>query len=223
MRFELARGGAEAAAGALAELEDPPDDLVQDVAAAQAARADDRAKMVRLEAQAAQLDPAIGRRTRVAVAGMLGVFWTLVPQVGDHYFTRQATHPWWQLYVMTIVMIAVSLLGVTWGWQSMTRTIVNRRIIGIGCTMLGMQLALDLGTARLGSACRGDHDATHGDLGPLRDDARDADRPALLALGCHVHRGVLRRVRRPRGRVERDERREPRRARLVPRCMVASG
>lgn len=148
VRFELARGGAEAAAGALAELESPPSELVAAVADAQAARAEARAKMERLEAEAAQLDPAVGRRTRLVVAGLLGISWIILPLLAPLYFDHSG-HPWWELEAMSMLLLAIATLGVLWGRVSLLGTVVNRRIVATGLVMFGAQIGMSLGMGHM--------------------------------------------------------------------------
>ncbi len=150
VRFELARGASEAAAGALAELDDPPPDLVASVTAALRARADERTKMTRLEHLDAQLDPAIGRRTRVAVTGALGMVWTILPLLTGRLIARDPNFPWWSMYLMSLAAGSVGVAAVLWGRQSMMRTMVNRRMVAIGALLFAMQLAVEVGGAMLG-------------------------------------------------------------------------
>jgi eukaryotic-like serine/threonine-protein kinase len=145
VRFELQRGAAEAAAGALAELDDPPPELVASVGAALRARADEKQKMDRLELLDAQLDPTTGRRTRVAITAVLAIFWIVVPQITGAMVTRYPDFPDWGMYTWTSVVCAIGTFAVVWGWESMMRTAINRRIVAAGAVMFATQLTLEVG------------------------------------------------------------------------------
>jgi hypothetical protein len=145
VRFELARGAAEAAAGALAELDDAPPELVASVASALRARADEKTKMDRLERLDAQLDPTTGRRTRVTVTAVLAIFWIFVPQLTGAIEVRYPNYPDWVMYAWTGLVCAIGTAAVRWGWQSMMRTAVNRRIVAAGAVMFALQLTLEVG------------------------------------------------------------------------------
>ncbi|MDB4941057.1 MAG: serine/threonine protein kinase [Labilithrix sp.] len=148
VRFELARGAAEAAAGVLAELEEPPPALVREIAGALEARADEKQKMSHLTQLAEQLDPSTGRRTRVTVAGALGIVWIISPQLLRIGLERHPTWEPWRNLEMTGVMMGVAALLMLWGRQSLMKTQVNRRIVAAAAIMFGMQLVLELGLSR---------------------------------------------------------------------------
>lgn len=150
--FELDRGAAEAAAGALAEVEDPPADLVDRVNEALRARAAEKTKMARLELLDADLDPMIGRRTRVFVAAVLGVIWTVTPQVLGVFERRHPVHAPWIDYACTAAVAAFGGLIVLWGRESLMKTSVNRRLVALGAVIFANQLMLQVGGNVLGLA-----------------------------------------------------------------------
>ena len=145
VRFELDRGAAEAAAGALAEIVDPPAELVARVNDALAARVAERRKMERLEKLDAQLDPATGRRTRVAAATALGIVWTVAPQLGAIAEKRWPHQPSWIQYTWTLGLMLVGWAVVRWGRESLSKTLVNRRMITTGVLTFAGQLILQIG------------------------------------------------------------------------------
>ena len=150
VRFELDRGAAEAAAGALAELQDAPADLVARVNAALAARVAEKAKMARLERFDAQHDPKTGRRTRVTATTILGIMWTVTPQLVGKLERRYPDYPNWQMYGLTAVVLFTGFLVVLWGRESLTKTVVNRRILATGMVAFAGQLTLQVGGNVLG-------------------------------------------------------------------------
>lgn len=145
VRFELSRGSADAAAGALAEIEEPPADLVREVAEALRARVAEKKKFERLEQLDADLDPMIGRRTRVAVTSLLGILWTIGPQFVGWYEKRTPDYPRWAPYVWSVGIIAIGTVLVRWGRESLTKTAVNRRMIAAGMVAFAAQLTLQVG------------------------------------------------------------------------------
>ena len=150
VRFELARGAADSAAGALAEIENPPPDLVREVNEALRARVAERKKFERLEQLGADLDPMTGRRTRVTVTAVMGVVWTIMPQVVGWYETRWPDYPYWMTYAWSVGMVAFGLVLVGWGRESLTKTSVNRRMIATGMVAFAAQLTLQVGCNLLG-------------------------------------------------------------------------
>jgi serine/threonine protein kinase len=150
VRFELDRGAAEAAAGVLAELQDPPAELVTRVNDALAARVAEKKKMARLEHMDAQHDPTTGRRTRVTATTILGVLWTISPQLVGRLELRYPDYSAWQMYAWTVGVIFLGLLVVLWGRESLTKTMVNRRILATGMTAFAGQLTLQVGGHVLG-------------------------------------------------------------------------
>jgi serine/threonine-protein kinase len=143
VRFELRRGAPEAAAAALAEMEAPDPTLTASVDEALRARAADSEERVRLEALRADLDPRVGRPTRVFVTGILGFVWTLAPQASEVTYRRGGPH--WHGYAWTVGMLAMAALLVLWGRESLTKTVINRRTVATGALMFASQLALQVG------------------------------------------------------------------------------
>jgi serine/threonine-protein kinase len=150
VRFELSRGAAESAAGALAELEDPPADLVRAVNEALRARVAEKKKFERLELLDADLDLTIGRRTRLTVTAIMGVIWTITPQVVGWYERKWPDYPYWITYAWSAAIVALGLLLVRWGRESLTKTVVNRRLIATGMVAFAAQLTLQVGCNLLG-------------------------------------------------------------------------
>jgi serine/threonine-protein kinase len=152
VRFELDRGAPDAAAGALAELEAPPAELVEGVASALRARKAEKRKMAQLERLDAQLDPTVGRRTRLAATSLLGVLWTIFPQLAGWAEARWPVHPYWSMYAVTSMILFLALFVVLWGRESLSKTAVNRRMVAAGMIAFATQLALEVGGHLLGLA-----------------------------------------------------------------------
>jgi serine/threonine-protein kinase len=148
--FELERGTAEAAAAALAELEAPPPELAKRVADALRARRAQKRRLERLERLDADLDPMIGRRTRVGITTMLGIFWTVSPQLIAYVEGRYPDHPYWMAYAWSGILVAVGAGLVRWGRDSLSKTAINRSLVAIGMVYFACQLALLMGCHVIG-------------------------------------------------------------------------
>jgi serine/threonine-protein kinase len=148
--YDLGRGRPEAAAAALAEIDDPPPSLVARVADAMRARAAEKERLERLEKLDADLDPRTGRRTRVTIAAVVGVFWTIVPEVCGWYERRHEDIGPTHVYLFTFAIFLPPLALAFWGRDSMSRTAVNRRIIATGLVLFSAMFALELGCTLLG-------------------------------------------------------------------------
>ena len=150
--YELTHGTADGAAAALAELDDAPAALRKQVEEALARRDVDRKRIARLEKMEADFDPAIGRRTRVAVSTFLGVVWSLAPQAaawlerrdpGGHVSANM-------MYFWSGGLVALCGLVYLWGRESMSKTAINRSMIAIGMMSFALQLLLEVGTNIIG-------------------------------------------------------------------------
>ena len=149
VRFELSRGAADAAAGALAEIESPPADLVREVEVALRARVAEKKKFERLEQLDADLDPMTGRRTRVTVTALMGIVWTIAPQFVGAFEKRHPDSPHWLMYAWTSAIVFFGLVLVRWGRDSLTKTAVNRQMIATGMVAFAAQLTLEVGCVLL--------------------------------------------------------------------------
>ncbi|MBX3188056.1 MAG: serine/threonine protein kinase [Labilithrix sp.] len=145
--FELERGTAEAASAVLAELEAPSPELAGRVAAAVKAQRAERRRIERLQAD---LDPTIGRRTRVGVTTALAVLWTIFPQVLARLEKDDPDPPYWAAYLCTGFLIVVGGVLIRWARDSLSKTAVNRSLVAIGKVFFACQLALLLGCRLIG-------------------------------------------------------------------------
>jgi hypothetical protein len=144
--YELERGTPDAASAALAELEKPPESLSLRVAQARDKADKDRARFAELEAQH---DVTTGRRTRVAASAILGVVWTLAPQLAG-WLEPRFEHPARGMYVWTVILALFAVAVGRWGKESLSKTVLNRQLRAVVMVELGMQLALEVGCIALG-------------------------------------------------------------------------
>ncbi|MFW6051949.1 MAG: serine/threonine-protein kinase [Myxococcota bacterium] len=146
VRHELAQGDPRAASRLLGELSEPPPELAE---AVERARRDEDARRRDLEELGRALDPHVGKRTRTFVAAALGALWTLSPLTGGLVLEEvRATAT--QMYAVTGGMLAVALGLGLWARESLSKTLVNRRIFGSAVLVLSVQLALVAGSQVLG-------------------------------------------------------------------------
>ena len=147
--LELAEGDARAAQMLVVELEDAPGDLSERV---QTAVREHQAKAKRYASMERDLDPRIGRGTRLFVSVGLGVFWTLLPLVG-WFVERGDPHADQKQPLGT--SIASLIIGTVLALRfrhALSRTALNRSVVrGIGVVLMS-QIVLYAATLRLGVA-----------------------------------------------------------------------
>ncbi len=145
--YELAAGNSKAAVTLLGDLADAPPALV--ARARQAADAETKHQAA-LEKLRVQHDPLVGRRTRAALAGVLGVTFSILPLIDGVYpsalpLDSHLGNVLWALGVLVIV------LGVTWyARDSMRATLFNRRVAATGVFIFVGQTVLSLGAWAVG-------------------------------------------------------------------------
>ena len=138
---ELDCGEPRAAAALLVDLEHPPDELRERVEEALGAREDERRRMAELERMGRDLDPMTGRRTRTFLALLMGLMWGLAPLVvqwTDGWQDHRSLAAWPAGLVVVVVALGV------WARDSMTKTAVNRQILGLFILAPSIQLVLSL-------------------------------------------------------------------------------
>ncbi len=141
--FELADGDPLSAQALLAELTPADEALVKRVAEAVRLH---RQEQEELRATSRDYDPSVGRRTRWFVSLIFGVVWTIVPiglwAVGD----RQplASSHLGQI-VANVVLCVFGAVLFLWARDSMTRTAINRGIVGVVTAAFIAQILVSVG------------------------------------------------------------------------------
>jgi serine/threonine-protein kinase len=149
IELEMARGSAENADAILAELDDPPPALVRRVKAELVRSQDARSRADRL---VRDHDPSIGGRTRVFLSSTLGLGWVVFPLIARFYESHYGafTH---DLTRGASVILAGIVAGMAyWGRESLSKTLINRRLVAIALFAFAGQLAMELGAQLLGLA-----------------------------------------------------------------------
>jgi serine/threonine-protein kinase len=147
--YELAHGTPEAAAAVLAELEAPEPGIAARVAEAVRVRAEEQR---RLRTIAADNDPSIGRRTRAFVALVLGLVWTVAPQIAHQLDKKYPVTPTWSMYGWSLSLGVATLLLGRWGAESLSKTTMNRHTRAASLIVFSSQFVLELGATKLGIA-----------------------------------------------------------------------
>jgi serine/threonine-protein kinase len=136
--YELERGNAEAAARLLAERSERSAAIAARVDEALAAAAQERARLGELDRDN---DASIGRRTRIVLMLVLGTIWTLTP-IAVHARPEVVTPG--SFAASAFGMLALALALSFWARDSLRKTRLNLRLMGIVLVILALQAALAL-------------------------------------------------------------------------------
>ncbi len=128
VRFELAAKSPSAAAGLLADLADPPADLVALVAAGREAEA---AEKQRIAAMEREVDLVTGGRTRVFVASILGAWWSVSPLLIHLAERVRGPMTGAELIAGMLPTFGIAAVLTYWARESLFKTVVNRRMVGM--------------------------------------------------------------------------------------------
>lgn len=141
--LELSQGDVKAAAVYLQEIKDPSPSLVLRVEEAKRAHELEQQELASLRGQ---IDVGVGRRTRVFVGMLMGLFWTLWPLITElrvRAFGASLTHR--QLALGALGMGAFAGALAIWGRESLTRTLTNRRLMAAVTLVIVAQFSLYVG------------------------------------------------------------------------------
>jgi eukaryotic-like serine/threonine-protein kinase len=140
--LELAEGDPRAAVQLLAELEPPPEELLERAREAAEAAAQRSEKLADLERR---LDSSVGTRTRMFITVLLGLWFTAVPMFGAFTSLGMATHQGYMLGSATMLCVVLGL-GY-WSRDTMRKTVLNQRLLAGLVFLFGAQAALWTGLA----------------------------------------------------------------------------
>jgi serine/threonine-protein kinase len=145
--FEIRRGSVENADAILAELDEPPPALVARVKAELASRA--KAKLIS-DRLVRDHDADTGRRTRTFLAALLGALWTFGPLLACAYETYVGPLTSKEGKEATVLLAGIAVAIGWWGRESLSKTLINRRLVAIVMFAFAGQLALIVGCSLLG-------------------------------------------------------------------------
>lgn len=140
--FELTHGDPAAAQALLA---DAPGEAALEARVAQAVEKH-RSEQEELRATSREYDPNLGRRTRWVVSALFGTIWAIVPLAN---WASGGTLPMAGSHLGHIVsnLFFVAFVGSLFYWarESMTRTAINRGIVGVITTAFIVQILVSVG------------------------------------------------------------------------------
>jgi serine/threonine protein kinase len=127
----LAEGDAWAADALLREVSAPPAGVVERVQSAVRAREQEEERLRRMQSD---LDPRVGTRTRTVLGAFFGATWTVWTLAGWVYAHRVARMSYFATVVLpALVFLALCLLAWAWARETLSKTLLNRRL---GLTLL---------------------------------------------------------------------------------------
>jgi serine/threonine-protein kinase len=135
----LAYGSASTAATLLSELDEIPDDLRRRIDEGLHDEAGEAARIRKLELIGDDMDLNIGRSTRLLVLGILGILFVLYPLVASVWRVEPGL---WDLFGGPALFLGVTA-GLGWfARETLSKTLVNRRLYSVIVTMFVAQIVL---------------------------------------------------------------------------------
>jgi eukaryotic-like serine/threonine-protein kinase len=126
VEHELAEGDAAAGATLLRDVSAPPPSIASRVEAAVKARAAEEERLRRIEED---LDPRVGSRTRSFLSGIFGIAWTMSPLLGWWHVLRAERVPYFATAILpSIVYLGLGGIAFLWARETLTKTLLNRRL-----------------------------------------------------------------------------------------------
>lgn len=144
---ELRQGNPRAAEVLLAELEDPPLELVARV---REAKARQKAEQKRLAALERDYDPRVGRRVRLAISAGLGVVWTLIPWAGWILERNDPNADQLPPLLSSTAMLVLATVVAVRARRALSSSALNRSLVRAVGVVLAGQVVLYAVTLRLG-------------------------------------------------------------------------
>jgi eukaryotic-like serine/threonine-protein kinase len=140
---ELDEGHGAAAATLLRDVAAPPAELAARVEESVRARNFEEERLRKLEEDH---DPRVGSRTRTILGAGFGLSWTSVTAFGWLCFWKgwAATYFWAAIFP-SLIFLAIGFLSFQWAKQTLTRTLLNRRISQTLAAFLLVQTAFGVG------------------------------------------------------------------------------
>ncbi len=128
VRYELSMKEPRAAAALMAEMDNPPADLVTELEALLQEQASERQEMEVLARRGRQMDPNVGRRKRLLLTALIGLVWSLSPLINVFFYqgTPEDTllHYLQGTGVLTLIVFPLFF----WARKTMMKTAINRRL-----------------------------------------------------------------------------------------------
>jgi serine/threonine-protein kinase len=123
---ELTEGSPATAATLLREVSAAPADVSTRVKAALDAQTEEDERLRRMEGD---LDPTVGGRTRAFIMALFGTAWTVSPLAGWAYATHARKVSYFDTTLLpAVVFLLLGLVAYTWARETLTKTLLNRRL-----------------------------------------------------------------------------------------------
>jgi serine/threonine-protein kinase len=140
---ELADGSAASAATLLREVSSPPPEVASRVKAAVDARAQEDERLRKMEVD---LDPRVGWRTRTLIGATFGLGFTVGPLIGWAYSLRVGRVSYLDTTVLPpALFLIIGLFAFLWARETLTKTLLNRRLAQTMGLYLAWQCILGAG------------------------------------------------------------------------------
>ncbi len=150
VRYELGQKEPRAAAAIMAEMDNPPPDLVQELQDLQQEQASEQQEMEAHARVGRQMDPNVGRRKRLVLAALLGFVWSFSPLINAFFYQDTAEDTVMHYLQGTGVLALLMLPMFIWARRPLLATTLNRRIAGAVVFLLAGEAILSLVVMHLG-------------------------------------------------------------------------
>ena len=149
VEHEIKEGDPSAALTLLREVHAPPPEVAARVDALLQERAKQDERLKRLEVD---LDPTIGSRTRTFIGAIFGLAWVAMPLVGWAHLARGGVASHGFTMLLSAAFLVLALIAYVWARESLSKTLLNRRLAMTVGLSLVLQFVLGLGAWKSGLA-----------------------------------------------------------------------
>ncbi len=126
VRFEAEQGDARAAALLLAELDARDPELEALVESAKKKAEEEAKKIEKLRQLERDLDPRVGRQSRLIAGAVFGALWTLVPFLAPHYIALHPEQEGVASVPFSVLSLALMAVGM---WLLRPKSRINRQLM----------------------------------------------------------------------------------------------
>jgi len=147
IEYELAQGNPNAAHSVLTELTTPAPELSDRV---QQAQHKQHSELAELEKYRDDSDLTVGSRTRIFIIAILGFAWTITPLLKDGLQVEWFMATYTGMTVITGTFMLVTSALWFWARESLTKTLINRRMCAAMAALFPCQFLLFAGGSLMG-------------------------------------------------------------------------
>lgn len=143
VQYEVRQGNLPAARVLLGQMDDAPGDLRKQVTALEHRHAAETKHHHELEALSTELDPTIGSRTRTFMMMVQGGLWTGLPIATHFALSSKGVSPSpFVSMISSLVLLPIVLGFGLWARESLSKTLINRRLFLVIVTVLVQQAVM---------------------------------------------------------------------------------